>query len=415
VRKNVFDIRLPEYYPIFTKGIIGINVTHPGDIHMIQKSRVALVACPSYDDDVVYAAIKRGLDLIGGIETIVKSGEKIVLKPNVLIGSAPEKCVCTHPAILKAAGKIMREAGAAVSCGDSPAFGSTTMGMRMAGLKQAADDTGIPVADFSKGITVSHAKGLLIKRFTIAEAVWEADGLVSLPKFKAHGLTRITGAVKNQFGCIPGLLKNQQHARLADPYDFGTALVDLNMVIKPRLYIMDAVMAMEGNGPQSGTPRKLGVIIISTDPIAADATACRIIDLNPEYVPTMEPGEKAGLGTYHFENIEILGDRLESFICKDFNVVRKPVEHETSGILRNFLKNRISSRPAIDKKKCTMCGTCVRHCPVNPKAVDWVNNDHKRPPKHNYDRCIRCYCCQEMCQFGAISIKETILGRVFYR
>lgn len=382
---------------------------------MMQKSRVALVACPSYDENLVYDAIKRGIELIGGVENIIKSGEKIVLKPNVLIGSSPEKCVCTHPAVLKAAGKIMKEAGALVSCGDSPAFGSTTMSMRMSGLKQAADDAGITIDDFSKGIVVYNTEGLLIKRFTVAEAVWEADGLVSLPKFKAHGLTRITGAVKNQFGCIPGLIKNQQHARLADPYDFGTALVDLNMVIKPRLYIMDAVMAMQGNGPQSGTPKKLGVIIVSTDPIAADAVACKIIDLNPEYVPTMEPGEKAGLGTYHLENMEILGDSLESFICKDFDVVRKPVEHASSSSIRNFLKNRISPRPVIDKKTCTQCGTCVRHCPVNPKAVDWVKDDHTRPPKHNYDLCIRCFCCQEMCQAGAISIKETLVGRVFYR
>ena len=103
---------------------------------------------------------------------------------------------------------------------------------------------------------VSHKEGLLIKRFTVAEEVWNANGLVSLPKLKTHGLTRMTGAVKNQFGCMPGLLKNQQHARLADPFDFATVLVDLNVSLKPRLCIMDAVMAMEGNGPHERQAEK---------------------------------------------------------------------------------------------------------------------------------------------------------------
>jgi uncharacterized protein (DUF362 family) len=382
---------------------------------MAEKSRIALVACDSYDEEKVYTAMKRGLDLLGGIGNIIQPGEKIMLKPNVLIGSAPEKSVCTHPAVLKAAGRLIKEAGAEAACGDSPAFGSTAMNMRMSGLKQAADEIGMEVADFSKGTSVAHPEGLLMKRFTIAEAVMEADGLVSLPKLKAHGLCRMTGAVKNQFGCVPGLLKTQQHARLADPHDFSAMLVDINKAIKPRLYIMDAVVGMEGNGPRNGTPRKLGLIIISTDPVAVDAAACRIINLNPEYVPTMEPGEKAGLGTYHFENIELLGDNIENFICKDFDVVRKPKEHAVSGKFRTFMKNRINPRPVIDKKACITCGICVEHCPVSPKAVDWVNGDKSQPPKHNYDRCIRCFCCQEMCAASAITIKETLLGRIFSR
>jgi ferredoxin len=278
-----------------------------------------------------------------------------------------------------------------------------------------ADELGIAIADFSKGTPVSHKDGLLVKRFIIADAVMAADGLVSLPKLKTHGLCRMTGAVKNQFGCVPGFEKKQHHARTADPYDFGTMLVDLNMAIKPRLFIMDAVMAMEGNGPRNGIPKKIGALLVSTDPVAIDAVACKIIALNPELVPTMVPGEKAGLGTYHDENIEIIGDNIENFICKDFDVVRKPVEHVASGAVRTFFKNHTSSRPVIDKTLCTKCGTCVRHCPVTPKAVDWINGDQTRPPEHNYDRCIRCFCCQELCPEGAISIKETLLGRLLFR
>ncbi len=379
------------------------------------KSQVALVSCETYDDIKVYDAIKQGLDLLGGISCFVKPGEHIILKPNVLIGAAPEKCVCTHTAVLKAAGKILLEAGAQVSAGDSPAFGSTGMNMRIAGLKKVADELGIPLADFSKGSAVSHKDGLLVKRFVIADCVLAADGLVSLPKLKTHGLTRMTGAVKNQFGCVPGLLKNQQHARMADPFAFATMLVDLNVLVKPRLVIMDAIMAMEGNGPRGGKPRKIGALLISSDPVALDAVACKIIDLNPSFVPTSEPGEKAGLGTYHDENIEVIGGNLIDFICKDFDVVRRPVEHITSGVIRTYIKNQTNPKPVIDKKLCTKCGVCVKHCPVTPKAVDWVNGDQSRPPSHNYSRCIRCFCCQELCPEGAISIKQTLLGRLFFR
>ena len=379
------------------------------------KSKVALVPCASYDDAEVLSALKAGLELLGGIACFVKPGEKIVLKPNVLIAASPEKCVCTHPAVLRAAGKILLEAGAIVTCGDSPAFGGTNLNMTIAGLKRAADEIGIGLADFSHGRVVMHKTALLNRRFVIANGVLDADGLISLPKLKTHGLTRMTGAVKNQFGCVPGMLKNQHHARTPDPYNFAAMLVDLNTLIKPRLFIMDAVTAMEGNGPRSGNPRKLGVLLLSTDPVAVDAVACKLIDLDPALVPTSLPGEKSGLGTYHYENIEILGAKVEDFICRDFDVVRKPPVSAAGGRLSRFIKNRTSPRPAIAKALCNSCGTCVKHCPVNPKAVDWVGGDESRPPAYNYDRCIRCFCCQETCPQGAIFVETPWLGEVFYR
>jgi len=381
---------------------------------MNPKSKVALVACDNYDEAEVDRAVRTGLDLLGGINAFVRGGEKIVLKPNVLLGTSPEKCVCTHPVVLRAAGKMFLEAGAVVSCGDSPGFGGAALNMRLAGLKQVADELNIPLVDFSRGSEVTNKEALLVKRFIIAEGVLAADGLVSLSKLKTHGLTRMTGAVKNQFGCIPGFLKGQHHARMADPYDFATMLVDLNTTIKPRICIMDAVMAMEGNGPRSGKPRKLGVLLFSTDPVALDAVASRIINLDPVFVPTSKPGEKAGLGNYREENIDVVGGKIEDFICRDFDVVRKPPQHVTSSGFRTFLKNRISSRPVIDKVLCNYCGICVEHCPVNPKAVDWEDNNKTRPPVYDYDRCIRCFCCQELCPQGAISIKETALGRMFF-
>jgi len=381
----------------------------------MKKNKVAVIRCEKYDDAQVLNSIKRGVDLLGGIALFVKSGEKIVLKPNILFGSDPEKCVTTHPAVFRAAGNLLKEAGVNVLYGDSPAFGKSEASLRKSGLKQVGDELGFILADFDSGRPVSHKDALLVKKFVIANGVLDTDGLISLPKLKTHGLVRFTGAVKNQFGCVPGFFKGQFHVKLPDPYDFATMLVDLNTLIKPRLYIMDGITAMEGNGPRSGKPKQLGVLLISADPIALDAIACRIIALNPEVVPTAKPGEKAGLGTYHSENIEIVGDPLESFIDKSFNVNRTTPMANTSGRIRTFIKNKITQRPLIVKEKCTHCGTCVKMCPVEPKAVDWYKGDKTKPPKHNYDRCIRCYCCQETCPEGAITIATPWLGRLLPR
>lgn len=379
------------------------------------KSRVAVIGCDSYDEEEVYGAVRSGIELLGGIGAYARQGEKIVIKPNVLIGSDPEKCVCLHPAVFRATGRILKEAGAELSYGDSSGFGSCRANMKRAGFTRVAEELGIRMADFDKGRPVTHPQALLNKSFVVANGVLEADGLVSVSKLKTHGLTRFTGAVKNQFGCVPGFRKGQFHIKLADPYDFATMLVDLNTLIKPRLYIMDAIMAMEGNGPRNGRPRKLGVLLFSSDPVALDAVACKIVHLDPAMVPTSEPGEKAGLGTYHYRDIEIAGDDIESFIDKDFDVVRKPPVRASSGRIRNLLKSQFCPRPVIDETLCTNCGTCVKHCPVNPKAVDWHSGDKTGPPSYDYDRCIRCYCCQELCPEGAVSVKETLLGRVIFR
>jgi Pyruvate/2-oxoacid:ferredoxin oxidoreductase delta subunit len=159
----------------------------------------------------------------------------------------------------------------------------------------------------------------------------------------------------------------------------------------------------------------MNVLLFSSDPVALDAAACRMIDVNPEVVPTAKAGEKAGLGTYHMENITFLGDPLESFVNKSFIINRTPPDSTKGGRVRVFIKNRITQRPVIDKVKCTHCGTCVRMCPVEPKAVDWVKGDKTKPPKHNYDRCIRCYCCQETCPEGAISVVTPWIARLMGR
>jgi uncharacterized protein (DUF362 family)/Pyruvate/2-oxoacid:ferredoxin oxidoreductase delta subunit len=375
-------------------------------------SEVALVRCESYEIEEVRKALARALELLGGAAAFVSPGEKILLKPNWLSADPPEKCVTTHPAVFRAVAEQLQSAGAVLSYGDSPGFQSPEAAAKRTGVAAAAAELGIPPADFKSGREVFFAEGKQNKRFTIANGVLDSDGVVSLPKMKTHGFQRVTGAVKNQFGCVPGPRKGEFHVRVPDAGEFARMLVDLNAFIHPRLYVMDAVMAMEGNGPRGGTPRRMNALLLSSDPIALDATMCRMMNLDPALALTVRMGAAMGAGTYLADEIEILGDDLNDFIAPDFRVDRGPARTvKPSGGLQ-AVRNRLVPRPYIVADKCVKCGVCVNMCPVSPKAVDWHDGDRSHPPTYRYDRCIRCYCCQELCPESAIHLRVPLLRRL---
>ena len=377
-------------------------------------STVAVIRCNSYEQADVQEAVVRGLSLLGGAEAFVKPGETILLKPNLLTGRSPERAVTTHPSVFRAVATVLQSAGAHLTYGDSPGFGKPETASQKAGLFDVAQELNIALADFTRGDVVSFPEGIQNKQFTIARGVLSADGIVSLPKLKAHGLTRMTGAIKNQFGCIPGPLKAEFHARLPMAELFSQMLVDLNRLLKPRLFVMDGIVAMEGNGPQNGTPRPMNVLLLSSDPVALDATVCRMIALNPKLVLPIQYGVEFGLGSA--ESIELLGDPIESFVNADFVVNRRPLPTtEQPGRPSRLARRYVVPKPFIVASKCTKCGTCVSVCPVDPKAVEFRGSGRVNPPIHDYQRCIRCYCCQELCPEGAIEVKTPLLGRLIHR
>ncbi|MDP4240758.1 MAG: DUF362 domain-containing protein [Bacteroidota bacterium] len=380
------------------------------------KSKVALVRCDSYEINEVRQAVSKGLELIGGARRFVKPGETILLKVNLLVGEVPEKCVNTHPAVFRSVAELFSAEGALIRYGDSPGQGSPHAAAKKSGIADVAEEMNIELADFKDGREVFFEEGNQNKKFFIANGVLDTDGLISLPKMKTHALERFTGAIKNQFGCVVEMRKGEFHVKLPDPTDFARMLVDLNNCVKPRLYIMDGIVAMEGNGPREGTPRPMNVLLFSTDPVALDATASRLINLNPLYVPTTLLGGETGAGTFREEEIEIVGDEMKDFICMDFNVVRTPVKTVKKNQVMSFLNNRLISKPVIIAEKCTHCGTCVHSCPVEGKAVNWQDGDRTKPPVYDYKKCIRCYCCQEMCPESAIVLKDPIIikvGKIF--
>jgi uncharacterized protein (DUF362 family)/Pyruvate/2-oxoacid:ferredoxin oxidoreductase delta subunit len=365
-------------------------------------SRVILQPCPSYDPAGVERALRRGIEELGGMRRFARRGERILLKPNILTAAPPEKAVTTHPAVLAALGGLLREAGAEVSFGDSAGIVNSREAAIGSGLLEAGLQAGLAFEDFDRGRPLA--------RFPVARSVLGYDGIIGLPKMKTHQLTRLSGAVKNLFGCIPGRLKPMTHLRHPDVLDFSRTLAELHLHLKPRLHVLDAVLVMEGNGPRNGDPRALGALLLSEDPVAADATFCRLIDLEPQHVPTCTEGARVGLGSWEAGQIELKGGVPSDFRLSDFRVIRHRVTRD--GLLRYYprIRHLLFAHPVIDPELCRRCGDSVRVCPVPDKAVRFERR--RDPPVFDYRRCIRCWCCQESCPHRAIRARTPWLGRL---
>lgn len=383
------------------------------------KSKVAIIECRDYKD--AKQAVAQAVELLGGWSQFVQPEESIILKPNLLTKSKPEQACTTHPAVFGAIGSLLQEAGYSnLFYGDSPGpgRGNAESTARDCGIKAEADALGIPMANFDSGSKVAFPGGRTAKEFILCEGIQEKDAIINICKMKTHQLERITGAVKNIFGAVYGFNKGAAHALYPSADVFARMLADLNIMVKPRLHIMDGILAMEGNGPQSGDPVKMNVIIASADPVAVDAVFCRLVHLNPELVFTNVHGQNYGVGTWQEENIEVLtGDgvvsvteAVEKWGNPDFNV---PRGNNFSGSLPfvGSLINLLDRKPVVKKDICIGCGVCIEACPLEEKAISFKNGK----PAYNYRKCIKCYCCQEMCPKKAIDVKDTLISKIANR
>ena len=385
-----------------------------------KKSRVIVVPCDDYDEEKVYKCIKCGLEQLGGFERIVKAEEKILVKPNLLTASVPDKAIATHPSVLKAVLRLLNERGcSSVSIGDSPGHGSCEGALKLLGLKED-NIFGAKFTPMSENVHVDFQEGLTCKEFDFCREVVESDAIINVCKMKTHALERITGAVKNVYGFVCGMRKAAGHVKFPNDTVFARMLVDIHRCTHPRLHIMDGIVAMEGNGPGSGTPTPMNVILISEDPVALDTVYCFLVDLDPELVPTNSQGARMGIGTDREEEMEMIlcteqgaetvskSELFEKYGNASFDVGREKPKKTFLMRYSGFMTKH-SKRPVIDKDKCVKCGICVDHCPVPGKAVGFVNGKDT-PPVYDYKKCIRCYCCQEMCPQHAIRTKGRFFG-----
>ena len=381
---------------------------------MHKVSTVVLAACPDYDRDRVCQAVRTGLDLFdvaGIVKEAADAGKPILLKPNWLHPAPPEKGVTTHPAVFSAVARYLKERGAKLSVGDSPNPVFKPMAVaRRSGVLEEAEALGIPMADFETGEDVSYPQGAQNRRFHVARGALDAGAIVNLPRLKTHSLTLMTGALKNIFGVVPGGRKAEFHIKHPDVEGFSRMIVDLNGLVRSRLVVMDAIKAMEGNGPGSGDLVDVGLLIISEDPVAVDAVGCRIMGIDPLSVPMIRIADELGLGNAHPVSIDLRGEHLAGHVRQGFKLPPRSPADRVPRIVFRLAKDLVLPKPIIDPATCIRCGECVTACPTTPKALSQAKG---AVPRYDYPICIRCYCCQETCRQGAISVKRAALGLFF--
>lgn len=384
-----------------------------------RDATVAVARCDDYTPEKVDAAVRRAIELIGGIGRFVAQNESVLLKPNVLQGQEPEKCVTTHPAVVAAVARILTEHGCRVVIGDSPGAGIvySEANLRRAYSRSefaaAADETGAALNYDTGSKVVAYPEGEVMKQFSIITPAVEADAIVVVSKVKTHMWTRMTGAAKNLFGIIPGLEKPVYHFRFQDEYAFGKMLVDLNECMKPRLQVVDAVVGMEGDGPQSGSPRTIGVILAGSDYAAVDTVLARLIGMDPLEIGSTKSAVERGL--LDPEAVRTVGDDPAAFTVPDF---KKPSTYAggRTGLWRRVVQAVVrrfgrtyAPRPGVIASSCIGCRKCERICPVHAITVA------EGRAAIDLSRCIRCYCCHEMCTEHAIALSRSLAGRLLAR
>ena len=384
----------------------------------MEETQVYAASCPDYEQ--AEACIRALVEQMGGMGRFVRPGERIVLKANLLRAAPPESAICTHPAVVEAVAKLVKEAGGTPVICDSPGGALHKEAVlrslyEKTGMAAAAAAAGAELSMDSSTRTVSLPEGKVLRQAEIITPVAEADGVIDLCKMKTHVLMSMTGAVKNLFGVIPGLSKVGYHATHPDHATFADVLLDLTGYVKPRLSLMDGILAMEGDGPgSSGTPRQAGLLLASANPLALDTAAGAIMNLPRQDNPVLLAAERRGLTPCRMEDVELIGGTVEELRMADYKFPAS-----TKSNLMDFLgplarpaerlcKKALSQTPRIDGAKCVGCGICAKSCPGQAIAMTAPGKKARISQK----ACIHCYCCHELCPQKAVELHQSWLGRL---
>lgn len=371
------------------------------------KSKVSVIATPSYERAQIEAALADLLAPLGGMGAFVRPGQKVLIKPNMLAGRAPEKAVTTHPELVRAVILQAQAAGGIVSVGDSPGVGSPRQVAARCGILTVVAETGATFASFSESVPVRIRSGTF-HQLELARDILDADVVINLPKLKTHQMMGLTCAVKNLFGAVVGMRKPRLHLQAgADKAFFALMLLELADYIRPALTIVDAVVGMEGDGPGSGDPIQLGALLAGAEPLAVDAAAIELVGMKTAAVWTQQLALQRHHPCARLDHVELYGTALATLRPPSFAPAKiTDVGFGLPERLRRPLNNALTARPVPDVKRCRLCGICVESCPPQVMRID------KQRLTIDYAHCIRCFCCQELCPHAALATRQGLLLRL---
>ena len=328
---------------------------------------------------------------------------RMLIKPNLLLPAKPETAVLTHPSLVREVCRYVLDAGGTPLVADSPATGSFDRLLRIGGYQNALTDLTVDIRPFADSVPVDI--GAPFGTIDLTRDAVESDVVINLAKLKTHSQMRLTLAVKNLFGCVVGMRKPEWHMRAGVDIDqFARLLVQIHYAIAPAVSMIDGILAMEGDGPgKGGTPRHLGLLIGGTDAAAVDAVISSAIGLPPEELPT----HRAAVTLARFPGEPILHGEIPP--VKSFRLPESGRVIFGPRPIRHMVRQWVLHRPVVEPDRCRSCGECWTYCPAaavreSETAVDF-----------DYDTCIRCYCCVEVCPHGALTARQPAAGRILDR
>ena len=374
--------------------------------------KVYLKSCASYDDPELADKIREGFAQID-FDPNLFSGMRVGLKPNLLLPSKPDRAIITHPIFFKTIVQIIQENNGIPVLLENPAIHGLSTVLKKTPYGDLIQSLNIEVPDMTPTQLIPFDNAYRFKKIEISKAFFDVDMLINLPKLKTHGLTTITGALKNLFGAIPGLKKSRMHLKAPSRDDFSNFMMDLFGALshgfdppKPMLHIMDGILGMEGEGPGlSGTPRQIGVMIMGRDPLAVDWTVTQIVRISPDEVPTLKAGFDRPFCISAPDEIEIVGDNLEELQLPSFESSKNSIFSNAARwpFTSSLFKQLFVEKPVPNPEKCTLCYQCKQICPA--KVISRAK-DRAKIPTYDYNDCIRCFCCMEICPEAAIQSQK---------
>ncbi len=353
--------------------------------------RTVLIHPATYEN--IFPAIRRAFDIF----PLNMKNKKVLIKPNVLRKSEAKEAIVTHPAVLAAVVKEVESRGpASIIVGDNPgvfSYGANEDSFIATGLMEAASGYYRNIGTDAQPIDFNPE---YLPVVSVSRAVLDADIVISLPKFKTHGLTVITGAIKNSYGILPGAQKARLHKAAGTPARFHDMVVDVFRIRIPDLFIVDAVVGMEGNGPASPEIRDIGIILASDNAVATDAVIATMMGCDPAKLGFLQKARAMGLGDFDLKTIEILGELKR---IPDFKLPPLGGEANINNpAIQSVLSKPTMLRPQANRDICTGCGACIAQCPVSALSLS------EQFPVVDPEICIRCFCCQEICPEKAMSL-----------